>query len=266
VLRLTADAHRTRAQIEAELDFVAFVAARGVSAALPVPSAAGALVERAGGGRGGGDALHAVAFEQLPGRHFAYRSPDVGRPLFARWGRAMAALHEASRAYRPPPGRRRHAWHEDAVMRCAVDGLPPDETAARREHERVHGWLASRPAEPPHFGLIHGDFERTNFLLDGDRLHVLDFDDACYHWYLADVAHALWAFRGAEPDERRRFLDWLAEGYGAGPAAPLDPEAVSWFVRMRSLALFAHHARSPGGADPAWAARMRAGFEQPVRW
>ena len=265
ILRVTADAHRTRAAIEAELAFVDFAAARGLSVARAVPASSGDRV--AGVTDGGGERFHAVAFEEMPGRHFAYRSPDVDRPLFTRWGRTMGALHAASREFHPPAERRRHAWHEDPVMRCAADRLPASEGAARREGELVHAWLAARPATAEGFGLIHGDFERTNFLLDGERLHLFDFDDACYHWYLADVAHALWAFRGAPPDERRRFLAWMLEGYREHAPVPDDAaEALSWLVRMRSLALFVHHRLGTGGADPGWAERMRAGFETPFRW
>src|SRR5688500_395825 len=45
VLRLTRNRHRSRGQLEAELEFIEFVSSRGVAAARPVPSIAGALVE-----------------------------------------------------------------------------------------------------------------------------------------------------------------------------------------------------------------------------
>ena len=278
ILRLTEARHRSRAQLAAELEFIRFVAARGVRAARPLPSAAGEWVEAVT--TPAGDQWHAVAFEAAPGRHFEYRSADVDRPLFHAWGRAMGALHAASREFQPV-GPRRVRWAEQDGTRLDVAGLPPAEAAAHREHARVAEWLASLPAPDERspdgrWGLVHGDFERTNFVLDGATidgatLRVYDFDDACYHWYVADVAHALWAFRGAPAADRRRFLAWFLEGYRE--RCVLDEEQLahfSWFVRLRSLSLFAGRvadaAALGAAADGPWEGRMRAAFEEPFQW
>jgi amicoumacin kinase len=86
-LRLTEGRHRSRQQLEAELDFVRFVASRGMAAACPLPSHRGAWVEtvQAGDGR----TWHGVVFVAAPGRHFRFFSRDIDRPLFRAWGSAM---------------------------------------------------------------------------------------------------------------------------------------------------------------------------------
>jgi Ser/Thr protein kinase RdoA (MazF antagonist) len=266
-LRVTPDRHRNRIQVEAELDFVDFVASRGVCAARALPSDSGAVVETVEGS--GGELWHAVAFAAAPGRHFQFFTRDIDRPLFRAWGLAMGALHSASRHFTPVPGRQRLSWSEFDTTRCDVTMLPPLESAARREHARVTEWLATRVSTPASWGLIHGDFERTNFVLDGTTLRVYDFDDACYHWYLADVAHALWAFRGAPADDRRRFLAWFLEGYREWCSVDDNVrDELSWLVRLRSLSLFVHRLYTSAAPvlNRQWGRRMRAAFDEPFSW
>jgi Ser/Thr protein kinase RdoA (MazF antagonist) len=267
IIRLTDNRHRTHEQLDAELDFVRFVAAHGVRAACPVPSARGAVVETLE--VDDGMTWHAVVFPALPGRHFRFFSCDIDQPLFHAWGSAMGRLHAASRGFVPVSSRRRPSWAQQDSTCCDLTRLPPRESEARREHARVFEWLASLPRSPSLWGLIHGDFERTNFLIDGNTLGIYDFDDACYHWYIADVAHALWAFRAAPPRDRGRFLSWFMDGYADHCSLEADVrEQLSWFVRLRSLSLFLHKLQraTRRASDLQWEARLRAGFEAPFSW
>jgi Ser/Thr protein kinase RdoA (MazF antagonist) len=126
-------------------------------------------------------------------------------------------------------------------------------------------WLESVNESAGSWGLIHGDFERTNFTIDGGVIRPYDFDDACYHWYVADIAHALWAFRGAPRSDRGQFLDWFLDGYRERSPIGTDVrEQLSWFVRLRSLSLFV--ARVGSTADGEWDHRMRAWFDEAFSW
>jgi Ser/Thr protein kinase RdoA (MazF antagonist) len=236
VVRVTDNRHRTRNQLDAELSFIGFVASRGVPVACPVLSDRGAMVETLEDEDG--VLCHGVVFPLLPGRHFCFFSPDIDRPLFRAWGTAMGSC-TASREFVPAASPQRPSWAQQDSTCCDLASLPATETAARREYARVMEWLASRSMTPSSWGLIHGDFERTNFVIDSEGLGIYDFDDACYHWYLVDVAHALWAFRHAPPRDRERFLRWFVEGYSDHCTLEADVrEQLSWFVRLRRLSLF----------------------------
>lgn len=157
----------------------------------------------------------------------------------------MGALHAASRDFVPAVSRRRPVWTEQDTTRCDITGLRRVEAAARHEHERITQWLSSLHATPASWGMIHGDLERTNFVLDRTTVRLYDFDDACHHWYVADVAHALWAFRSAPPPDRTRFPSWFLEGYRERCAIDVDVQhQLSWFVRLRSLSLFLNRLRA----------------------
>jgi Ser/Thr protein kinase RdoA (MazF antagonist) len=262
-LRLTSDRHRARDQLEAELDFVRFLASRGLGVSHPYQSRNARWVETIDVD---GDVWHAVAFVAVPGSHFRFFSADVDRPLFHAWGETMAALHVASRDFVPASTRRRPHWSAQDTTSCDAGRITLAEIAAHREHALISAWLATRPVTPERWGLIHGDFERTNFVLEHGLIRVYDFDDACYHWYVADIAHALWAFRNAPPDDRARFLAWFLEGYRVrGPIEPDVREQLSWFVRLRTLSLFIARLHAAPSTDD-WLTRARRWLATPFRW
>jgi Ser/Thr protein kinase RdoA (MazF antagonist) len=264
-LRLTNDRHRSRCQVDAELDFIRFVVERGVPAVVPVTSDRGAYAETVEDSEG--NTWHAVVFAAAPGRQFRFFSPDIAKPLFRTWGSVMGTLHAASSAFVPGASRRRPSWTYLDSTCCDHSKLPASETAALREHERISRWLTSLGTTPDCWGMIHGDLERTNFTWDGHALCVYDFDDACYHWYLADVAHALWAFRRAPADDRAMFLRWFLAGYGESRHIVADVrEHLSWFVRLRSLSLFIQRLARGGVTDRDWVRRLRAGFDPTFTW
>lgn len=125
--------------------------------------------------------------------------------------------------------------------------IPLAETEAR-EHEHISEWLATRPVTRESWGLIHGDFERTNFVLGGGVLQLFDFYDACYHWYAADVANALWRFAM----HRRTIVRDCSIGSSRDSArCAIDSDVsgqLAWFVRLHTLSLFI--ARLRGGSRP----------------
>jgi amicoumacin kinase len=260
-LRVTSSQHRSREQLEAELEFVEFLASRGVAVARPQVSVRGKSIEtlRTEPTR------YAVVFAAVLGRQFEYFSTDIDRTLFHRWGMAMGALHVASRDFVPRTSQRL-SWNLQDTTSCDVRAIPAADREARYEHEHLTRWLESLPVTTESWGLIHGDFERTNFVLDKNgAIRVYDFDDACYHWYMADIANALWAFRNAPPLDRAQFLEWFVQGYRERCTIDVDVrEQLSMFVRLRTLSRFIKLLGSP--RDELWTRRTRAALSQPFAW
>jgi Ser/Thr protein kinase RdoA (MazF antagonist) len=73
-----------------------------------------------------------------------------------------------------------------------ADGLSADDRALMMSfRQRAGRELSEFGTAPDRFGLIHCDFLAENMLVDGDRITLLDFDDAGYGWHLFDIATAL---------------------------------------------------------------------------
>ena len=270
VLRLTSDAHRTPDQLEAELDFVEHLAAGGIQVARPLPARTGERVVDASRLVSGAGRTYATLFEHLEGRHFEYNSADIDAPLFRAWGETMARLHHLSGSFEHRRGFRRPDWSEDPVAGCHVGRVVLErEILALRED--LVGWLGSLQPDPIHYGMVHGDFERTNFLLDDGSIRLFDFDDCCRHWFVWDIACALWVFRNAPPEDRALFLRWFLEGY----SAIREPDAerlrrFSELIRLRTIALLLHRLGNPTRftniADRDWIDRTRTWLRSPWSW
>lgn len=270
VLRLTSAAHRTRSRIEAELDFVEHVAAGGMQVARPLAAPSGHRVLDVTKCTSARERTYATLFQHLQGRHFQYHSPDIDEPLFHVWGSAMARLHDLSGSFEARPGFRRPEWHEDPVAGCLTGcAVLERETLALRED--LVRWLRALEPNPLHYGMVHGDFERTNFVLDHGSIRLFDFDDCCRHWFAWDIACALWVFRNAAGEDRTRFLRWFVEGYAS--IRPPDTDGLASFselIRLRTIALLLRRLRDPaviaGTADRDWIDRAQVWLRSPWVW
>jgi Ser/Thr protein kinase RdoA (MazF antagonist) len=124
----------------------------------------------------------------------------VVEDYFAQLGALTASMHNQASVWRPPPGFTRHALDSDGLMGEAPHwgpfwehrSLSASERGLLREaRARMHAWLSGLRREPSAYSLIHADMHPGNILVDGDRLVVIDFDDAGFGWHQYDIAVVL---------------------------------------------------------------------------
>lgn len=265
-LRLVSSEHRTRVQVEAELDFILYLRRGGVGAAAPAPSSAGRLVEELPHGDA---SLFACVFEEAKGERFRYDPARPDAEHFRLRGRTLGRLHALSKAYAPAAGARRFAWDEDGLLRDVDAFLPGSEEVVRREYEALRGRLQRRPRTRETFGLIHGDFGETNYRHAGGRLNLFDFDDCCYHWFAYDLAVCVYP-HGRRP-EAPRLLDRLLEGYSEEAPSGVGLADLTTFCQWRLVYMFLVYARKWGfenltGRQAEWFARRRENIARGYTW
>ena len=247
ILRVTYPPDRPFEQILAELDFVKYLADKGASVSRPVPSVNGNLIERVPVGDW---VFLAVSFVKgrgmrVPDNDYHYREGAPIEEYFRNWGRTLGKLHALAKDYEPPnPLVRRPMWVETRSGDHVRARVPEAFPIVRRRLEAMISESRKLPQDKDSYGLIHGDFNDGNFTVDysnGD-ITVFDFDDACYNWFMYDLACAWEAGLGRtmfEPDveKRREFMKRYFEQAMAGYRLENDIEPqwldrLSFFIKM----------------------------------
>jgi Ser/Thr protein kinase RdoA (MazF antagonist) len=149
-------------------------------------------------------------------------SSDVGQRAmqFSALGQLLATMHQQASGWQPPAGFSRHALDADGLMGSkpfwgpfwTAAALSSDQRHRFAElRRRLHGILASLPMTQDQYSLIHADLHPGNVVQNGDRLHVIDFDDAAFGWHIYDFAVALKDYR--EDPAFETYQAALIEGY-----------------------------------------------------
>lgn len=271
ILRISFREDRNAEQIRAELDFVNYLAAHGVRVSRPVHSCNGNLVESI---EADGIAFHTVSFlkgkgMRVPDNGYRYREGVPIEEYFRNWGRMLGRMHALAKDYQPEGDvQPRPEWFELHNVQAVLDERVPKQMGLVRQ--RIGSLLdeiRSLPKGRDSYGLIHGDFNDGNFTVDysnGD-ITVFDFDDACYFWYVYELAAAWEGGIGrvmfGNLEERKAFM----ERYMAAVMSGYNQEthlADEWlarlplFISLIQVEEFLHYARYLDTLDEALRGEM----------
>ncbi len=189
--------------------------------------------------------------KEAPGEAIApdERDPRVLRPrsagtrAFRAWGRSIAQLHEAARAYRAGP--HRHHTIFDFYQNARPQALRADPTI-RATYFRLGRWLSDLPRRD--FALTHGDMHPANAFWDGRRVTIIDFDEPVYGWIWVDFGRALLDFYRRPPRARRQLHDALLAGYGEVRAIDAELHGqLPRFMQLRGLMMHLWSLADVGG-------------------
>lgn len=268
VLRLHRPGYHTRAELEAERVWLAALARAGVAVPEPLTAADGSAyvtVDVAADAGAGMPAhtRHVGLTRWIPGQVLADLIHASGDPAqiagwYHRLGATLGRLHRLASAWTPPPGFTRHRFDADGLLgeqpfwgrfweNPALS--PAQRQLLDRARHRLRGELDTRGRDPSRFSMIHADLHPGNVVVDGDRIAVIDFDDAGFGHHLYDLAVAL-GRPGAEPLPAAVWEAALA-GYRTEHLLS-DEEAaeIPRFELLRSLALIGWKADRPEVAWP----------------
>ncbi|MGE6366485.1 phosphotransferase enzyme family protein [Bacillus paramycoides] len=239
VLRLTHSSHRSKKEVEAELDFLRYVAEHGAKAAGPYYSIFQNLVEEIEAEDG--TSFYASLFVYAKGEQVkGDESPYWGDTFFEAWGKAIGQLHRLTMNY--PKTDDRDTWEEDeSAIVNELEDKKVKEIATVLMNE-----IKALPIEKETFGLMHGDIHPGNFHYDGKELTIFDFDDAAYNYFIHDLAMVLYysvLFTPWTVEEKTEFarkqLEVLRKGYEyEHRLADSWYESLPLFLRLRDIGLY----------------------------
>lgn len=235
------DETRTKPQVEAEAELIAFLAARGFPTPEPLRDRAGRRVRMLSAGRAAEAPKPLQVYPWTRGEDIA--ADDYTRADLAEAGRALAALHRAAAEY-PVSLPNRFGRVATAARWARIRRKAKVPEAHRAEVDAAVALFSREPEPPGPRGIVHGDWFADNLLFEPGAARpkivgVLDFEAAATDHLTFDVATAVNAlcWRRKTPDRfDRRRVGALLEGYAKakGPAS-LDDAALSFWLRASAL-------------------------------
>ena len=249
VLRIHRPGYHTLAELNSEQQWTAALKRAGIGVPLP-------RLTRDGHGYatvpvpGSTETRHVGIVEWFEGvtlSSIMAQAPDMPTLAlhFGQLGRIAARIHNQAVSWQVPEDFRRHVFDADGLMGAATLLGPfwvlPELKVAERDHilnarRVIHRTLSDYGKEEGTYSLIHADLHPHNLLVNGDQLHVIDFDDSGFGWHQYEIAVALDAYR--KPPHFEVARDALIAGYRSERTlSDAAIELLPMFLLIRSLAL-----------------------------
>ncbi len=254
-MRLSWSGDHTLEQLQAELDYLSFLAQHNYPAVQPIRSLNGNRVERINNPYA---AFYAVTFKAAKGKHVSIDT--LTEDQIHAWGALLGRLHKLSCSYKNPETFGRSHWIE--VLEMYAAWIPDSMAHTLRYLDEARMWLAQLPATTMHYGLIHWDFEPDNLTWHNGGIDVIDFDDAAYFWFAADIAFALDDVLDEAPEQARHIINHFLDGYRSVRGfEKVWISKLPLFVRLMRVLKVArvHHAyaNTHPELDPTWLSELR---------
>ena len=257
--------YRTDAQIQGELDMMAYLNGAGIRTPVVVATESGALFTTVSS-PAVPEPRQCDLFEWIEGKALRQTGEAFSTPLpeleqsYRQVGRLAASIHDALERWDRPARFERPAWDCEGIF--GVNGHLGDFrrlTDVSEAQQRLLLDIAQKLTEvmtafgqaPDRYGLSHGDFLAENVFVCDDGIRLLDFDDAGDSWYLFDLTTAVFDLL-----ESRAFEPCLAaivSGYRE--LRPLPEEHLAMlpaFVLARVLSYLGWCAKKTHMPQSAW--------------
>lgn len=248
ILRIAHITHRDESLTKAELDFIMFLAASCVKVAKPIQSLSGDFLHIID------DAFIVTAFEKVSGRNA--KIAEESNTFYENLGQFVGKIHKSS--YHYTPIHLRYEWSNNALLASFKKYCPSE---LHNSFDRIIGEVNSLTKDKDTYGLIHGDISCGNYLNDGEKAHIIDFDEAEYSWFVSDIATPLfyeipipWVVDGeARKEITKRFFSNFLNGYcKENMISPVCLKKIPLFIDLRQARVLSALYRSRDFNAPDW--------------
>jgi Ser/Thr protein kinase RdoA (MazF antagonist) len=210
VLRVHRRGYHSDEALQSEFDWMHALSAAGIEVPQVIPSRNGKLFEKVFSADLS-EGRQVDVIEWVDGRQLGALESGLQmgvQSIAANYfmvGQISARMHNQTSEWRPPAGFVRHHWCEEGLVGSdplwgrfwELDALSASQRELLKEAQvAIRSDLLAYGKSPRNFGLIHADLVPENLMVDGDRVRVIDFDDAGFGWHLFDLATSLYFLRG----------------------------------------------------------------------
>jgi Ser/Thr protein kinase RdoA (MazF antagonist) len=170
-----------------------------------------------------------------------YDRKKAGPDFFQAWGQVTGQMHHLAKAYPwwckhpveievPSPI---HDWRQEFE---SFRRWSSDDTEIQAKWIELGESIASLPINRESYGLIHNDLHPHNFLVDREgQITVIDFDVCTFHFFIKDIAIALffadWMGKPARNQSRDAYLTSFTQNFLRGYANQNDLDDL-WYSEL----------------------------------
>ena len=191
------------------------------------------------------------AWPKIKGEPLSDKSPKQLKPFYEDWAMLLANIHHVSAQYSKKKSALKQQsadylfWHQE--WQAAMDKIK--DARLRDLFSKLKEELDSLPVSNDNFGLIHNDAHPKNLILGNDGLSLIDFDRATRHFFVQDIANAIYSeysrieyhsansadFANLDELFLRPLLNTYLKHY---PAARTDLEQIESFLLYRRILMY----------------------------
>jgi len=248
ILRFTHSSLRSKELLGGELEWILFLSDNGVSVSRPIYSVNCNLFEIIDIA----DSYFIVAaFEKAQGKRAEYPDCLHNVDLFEKCGSITGQMHRLAKTYKPH--NKRHEWHQNYYLQNVTKFIPPSQNLIIDSCENLMNTLKNLNYEKESYGLIHGDINVGNFLVDHGAVTLFDFDECQYSWFVEDIAiqlyYLVYVYGNDSMDERhlqcQRFMEHFHKGYSKeNSISDHELKLIPLFLRLREIIVYTGMYRS----------------------
>lgn len=206
VVRLIDQQMRTKEQIECELQFQKFLYDNNANVTKPLMTIDSEWVIKCIIGT---KQYYASAFTFAEGLNWDERVDESPETLY-QIGKALGRVHKLSKNYKEATFKRR-SWDEQHEL---VEAPELFEEYCKELCTPFYEFCDQMKAlEDNHdrYGLTHGDYLMSNYIIDNGKVTIIDFDESEYSWFAMDLAICIRCYLvGDEPEKASEKIE-LAE-------------------------------------------------------
>jgi len=174
-------------QTRAEMDWLLYLANKGVSVPFPLKTKNGNLADSM---EENGETYVLSAFSFAEGQYWDKNNPSLwNKDVFYNWGKVVGDMHRLTKEYKPANDiDTRGEFHIRSMINESIKNLP----SVDRISEGLLNEIEVLPKDKDSYGLIHNDLHPGNFRIEDERINLFDFDSCAYSWYVFDIGNALY--------------------------------------------------------------------------
>ena len=223
-LRLHRHGYHSDDGVRSELQWMRALEDAGIAVPVVIPAESGELFVKHAAPDLPGE-IQIDLFEWIDGEQFGSIEEGITdeasiAETYTTIGELAARVHNQAVSWRLPAEFMRHAWDADGLAGeqpvwgrfWELESASPSQRKLMiRGRDRVQRELSNLAKSPGTYSMIHADILMENLLIDGDRVRLIDFDDAGFGWHLFEIATSLYFILHEPFFDRAR--DALIEGY-----------------------------------------------------